>query len=155
MPMDGLHTGDKGEFDNEGYLKITGRIKDAFKTSKGKYVSPTKIEAHFEVNELVEQVCVMGTNMPQPIALVVPSEAACKLPDTDFTSQMNDLLVSINSLIENYERMSHVVIIKDEWSIDSGLLTPTLKLKRNVVEDLYSKYLNQWSSDKSVKVVRS
>ena len=69
-----LHTGDKGIIDKDGFLKITGRIKDIFKTSKGKYVSPNLIEMKLSKNKNIEQVCVVGENLTQPLALIILSE---------------------------------------------------------------------------------
>lgn len=139
-----LHTGDQGEFDKDGFLKITGRMKDAFKTSKGKYVTPTKVEGHFEMCEFVEQVCVMGTGLPQPVALVVLSEIGLKATEEQVNQEMSEMIKHVNSVVDNFERLSHVIIVKDEWSIDTGLVTPTLKLKRNIVEQKYSPLLDKW-----------
>lgn len=139
-----LHTGDQGEFDKDGFLKITGRMKDAFKTSKGKYVTPTKVEGHFEMCEFVEQVCVMGTGLPQPVALVVLSEIGLKATQEQVNQEMSEMINHVNSVVDNFERLSHVIIVKDEWSIDTGLVTPTLKLKRNIVEQKYSPLLDKW-----------
>lgn len=141
-----LHTGDQGEFDKDGFLKITGRVKDAFKTSKGKYVTPTKIEGHFEMCELIEQICVMGTGLPQPIAVCVLSEIGQAKPANEISSELTTLLGDVNNKIENYERMTHVVVVKDEWSIETGLVTPTLKLKRNIVEKKYAPMLDTWTA---------
>lgn len=143
-----LHTGDQGEFNSDGFLKITGRVKDAFKTSKGKYVTPTKIEGHFEMCELIEQICVMGTGLPQPIAVCVLSEIGQQKADTEVKTELNTLLSDVNHKIENYERMTHVVVVKDEWSVETGLVTPTLKLKRNVVEQKYAPMLGDWTAKK-------
>jgi long-chain acyl-CoA synthetase len=148
-----LHTADQGEFDQEGYLKITGRIKDAFKTSKGKYITPTKIEEHFSMCEFIEQVCLMGSSLPQPIAIVLLSEAGQKSHHEHVDTQLSDLLNHVNSVIDAHEQVSHVVIVQDEWSIANGLLTPTLKLKRNLVEMKYKPYLQDWSAVKK-QIVR-
>jgi long-chain acyl-CoA synthetase len=139
-----LHTGDLGEISSDGYLKITGRVKDLFKTSKGKYVSPTHIENFFTQCELIEQVCVVGSGLPQPIALVTLSDCGKKAQKSEVQSECLNLLKYINEKVQNYERLNNVVIINDEWSVDTGILTPTLKLKRNVVEKNYEKRLHTW-----------
>lgn len=143
-----LHSGDKGEFDSQGFLKVTGRVKDAFKTSKGKYVTPTKIEGYFEMCEIVEHICVMGSGLPAPIAVVILNEAGKKSDETSVQRHLEQALETANAKIEEYERISNVIILKDEWTIDNGLLTPTLKLKRNIVEQKYSTHISIWSENR-------
>jgi long-chain acyl-CoA synthetase len=140
-----LHSGDKGEFDNQSFLKVTGRVKDAFKTSKGKYVTPTKIEGYFEMCEIVEHICVMGSGLPAPIAVVILNEAGKRSDEISILKHLEVALETANAKIEEYERVSNVIILKDEWSIENGLLTPTLKLKRNIVEEKYATQLGTWS----------
>ena len=139
-----LHSGDKGEFDSQGYLKITGRVKDLFKTSKGKYVAPNPIEKHFSMCESVEQVCVVGAGLPQPFALVVPSEIGREKQQEEMSSTMNSLLSDVNNKVENFEKLSKIVVLDDEWSVETGILTPTLKIKRNAVEKRYESQINDW-----------
>jgi len=141
-----LHTGDKGEFDKEGFLKVTGRVKDAFKTTKGKYVTPTKIEGLFEMCEVIEHVCVMGSGLPAPIAVVILNESGKKMEKETIQVHLKTTMEHVNKTVENYEILSHVVVIQDEWSVANGILTPTLKLKRNVVEKKYSQDLITWSN---------
>jgi long-subunit acyl-CoA synthetase (AMP-forming) len=141
-----LHTGDKGEFDQDGFLKVTGRVKDAFKTTKGKYVTPTKIEGLFEMCEVIEHVCVMGSGLPAPIAVVILNESGKKMEKESIHLHLKTTLDHVNKTVENYEVLSHVVVIQDEWSVANGILTPTLKLKRNVVEKKYSQDLITWSN---------
>jgi long-subunit acyl-CoA synthetase (AMP-forming) len=143
-----LHSGDKGSLDKNGVLRITGRVKDLFKTSKGKYVAPTAIEGHFALCELVEQVCVVGAGMPQPLGLVTLSETHRTLPESELAKRLEELISEVNDKIESFERLKNLVILKDEWSIDTGILTPTLKIKRNVVEDKYNQHFDNWYSVK-------
>lgn len=133
-----LRTGDKGEIDADGYVKITGRLKEIFKTSKGKYVVPAPIEGKILENTNVEQVCVTGNNLPQPIALMVMSEEAAKLSQDDLTTSLTATLEKVNAGLESHMKLDHVVVLKDEWTIDNGLLTPTLKVKRHVLEQQFS-----------------
>jgi long-chain acyl-CoA synthetase len=144
-----LHTGDQGEIDSDGYLKITGRVKELFKTSKGKYVAPTPIEKLFSMCSLVEQVCVVGSGLPQPIALVVLSDAGKEAPKDKVEKEIEELLGSVNGNVENYERLTSIIVLNDDWSTESGILTPTLKIKRNVVEKKYGPNLEGWSGQKS------
>ncbi|WP_018982019.1 AMP-binding protein [Salinimonas chungwhensis] len=138
MTTDGyLKTGDKGAMDSEGFIRITGRLKDIFKTEKGKYVTPAPIEAAFMENPLIEQVCVTGTNLPQPIALLVLSESAENQDRGDVESSLKTTLEQINRELESHQRVDHVVVLDEPWTIENGLLTPTLKVKRHVLESRY------------------
>lgn len=138
MTTDGyLKTGDKGEMDSEGYIRITGRLKDIFKTEKGKYVTPAPIEAAFMENPLIEQVCVTGTNLPQPIAMLVLSESAVDQDRGDVEQSLSQTLETINAELESHQRIAHVVVLDEPWTIENGLLTPTLKVKRHVLESRY------------------
>ena len=148
-----IYTGDKGEIDSDGFLKITGRIKDAFKTSKGKYVTPAKIEEHFLMSEIIEQVCVIGMGLSAPLALVVLSEATKDKNQMDLNTELLETLEKVNSSIENYERVSHIIVINEQWSIENNLLTPTLKVKRNLVEEKYSSQAEEWANLKESKII--
>jgi long-chain acyl-CoA synthetase len=132
-----LRTGDKGTIDSEGFVTITGRLKDIFKTEKGKYVAPAPIEAKLMENPIVEQVCVTGTNLPQPIALLVLSEKARQHNKEGIVESLRKTLVNVNSTLESHQRLDRIVIFKDEWSIENDLLTPTLKVKRHVIEEKF------------------
>lgn len=132
-----LRTGDKGRMDNDGYVFITGRLKDIFKTEKGKYVAPAPIESKIMETSIVEQVCVTGTNLPQPIALLVLSEEARKHSKDSVTQTLTATLTELNGTLESHQRLDRIVIFKDEWSIENELLTPTLKVKRHVIEEKF------------------
>ncbi len=133
-----FHTGDKAEWDASlEAFRITGRVKDIFKSAKGKYVTPVPIESRLSGNPLIEQVCVMGTGLPAPIAVVVLSEAAAQQPREAVASSLGATLKDVNGHLESHERMSHMVVVKDEWTTENGLLTPTLKVKRDTLEDRY------------------
>ena len=132
-----LRTGDKGVIDSDGYVKITGRLKDIFKTAKGKYVTPAPIEAKFMENPVVEQVCVTGTNLPQPVALLVLSEEAQKKDKAAIEASLTKTFENINAKLESHQVMDRVVIMSNEWSIENDLLTPTLKVKRHVLEERF------------------
>lgn len=132
-----LKTGDKGALDEEGYVRITGRLKDIFKTEKGKYVTPTPIEARIMENDLVEQVCVVGTGLPQPVALVVLGEEGTNQPQLTQETRLQSTLNALNSTLESHQKVDRIIVMPEEWTIDSGLLTPTLKIKRHVLEARY------------------
>lgn len=145
-----LRTGDKGRMDSEGYVYITGRLKDIFKTEKGKYVTPAPIEAKIMENPIVEQVCVTGTNLPQPIALLVLSEGAQSQSKDLVNQALHDTLEHVNSNLESHQRLDRIVIFREEWSIENDLLTPTLKVKRHVIEEKFATIISGAYSDKIV-----
>jgi long-subunit acyl-CoA synthetase (AMP-forming) len=133
-----FHTGDRAEWDEErqGY-RITGRVKDIFKTAKGKYVAPVPIEARLSANPFIEQVCVLGAGMPAPVAIVVLSDAAQHLPRDNVENSLEATLTDTNRHLESHERLSGVIIVDDEWTTENSLLTPTLKIKRDELEARY------------------
>ena len=139
-----LHTGDMGEIDEEGHLKITGRVKDIFKTAKGEYVVPGPIEWKFAADSFVEQVCVMGSGLPQPIALVILSAIGKNASREAVEHSLATMLTLINAEQVNYERIKKIVIIDDDWSIENGILTPTLKIKRNLIDSRYLEKAEKW-----------
>jgi long-subunit acyl-CoA synthetase (AMP-forming) len=139
-----FHTGDKAEWDESiSAFRITGRVKDIFKSAKGKYVTPVPIESKLSGNPLLEQICVMGSGQPAPVAIVVLAEAAKHLPKENVESSLKATLLDVNRHLESHERMSSIVIVNDEWTIENGLLTPTLKVKRDVLEDKYGTLISQ------------
>ncbi|CAD5107688.1 AMP-binding protein [Zestomonas carbonaria] len=129
-----LHTGDKGEIDADGYLTITGRIKDIFKTSKGKYIAPAPIEGEIAKSTWVEQVCLMGSGLDQPLALVELAPAARQAVREQVERDLLETLRSLNERLLPYERVSHLLVVRDAWTIDNGCMTPTMKIRRNVLE---------------------
>lgn len=139
-----LRTGDIGEFDHDGYLSITGRIKDQFKTDKGKYISPAPIELELLKNGDIDQVCIVGTGIPQPIALVVVSELGKSKSKAILEQSLMGTVKELNPSLESYEKISKVIIMEEDWSVDNGLLTPTLKVKRNRVEGIHKDRYGQW-----------
>lgn len=139
-----LHTGDKGRIDEDGYVWITGRVKDIFKTSKAKYVAPSPIEMKLSKNDFVEQVCVVGSGIPQPIALVVLSPDARDKEQEMINTSLNETLKKVNPTLEHHERLEKLVVVKEEWTPENGILTPTLKIKRGAVDDRYQLNYEKW-----------
>jgi long-chain acyl-CoA synthetase len=139
-----LKTGDKGEIDDEGFVTITGRVKDQFKTDKAKYIDPAPIELKFSGNTDIEQVCVVGTGLPQPIALVVLSPLGKKKPKEILENSLMETLHTVNASLASYEKIQSMVILKNDWTIENGLMTPSLKVKRNEVEKICSPQYNSW-----------
>jgi len=139
-----LKTGDIGEYDHDGYLTITGRVKDQFKTDKGKYISPSNIELMLSKNTDIEQICVVGTGIPQPIALITPSILGKAKSKKELSESLWNTVTKINPDLEKHEKIEKVVVMKEDWSVGNGLTTPTLKVKRNAIEKIHQPYYEQW-----------
>jgi long-chain acyl-CoA synthetase len=142
-------TGDMGEIDEQGRLKITGRVKELFKTSKGKYVAPVPIENRLN-HPKIEVVCVAGASQPQPFALVMLSlEAQQELANGGdrqaLQAELEALLDQVNAQVEDHEKLDYLVVVKDQWTMENGFLTPTMKIKRNVIESRYEPRVERWS----------
>lgn len=138
-----LKTGDIGEY-NHQYLYITGRIKDQFKTDKGKYIAPAPIELEFLKNNLIEQICVVGMGIPQPIALITLAENIKNLSNKEIINSLSASLNQINPTLEKHEKVEKIVIMKEDWTMENGLLTPTLKTKRNQIEKIHQPKYATW-----------
>jgi long-chain acyl-CoA synthetase len=151
MTDDGyLRTGDKGEQDTDGNLRLTGRLKEIFKTSKGKYVAPAPIENRLGEHSRIEQVCVVGDGMAQPFALCVLSDEgraeAANGERNALHNSLQNLLSETNQRLDHHERLQGLVLVKELWTVENGFLTPTLKIKRNVVEDTYRAHFEGWQN---------
>ena len=145
--------GDKGEIDNKGRLKITGRIKDIFKTSKGKYVAPAPIEDKLLKNTSLELVCVTGPDLPQPIGLATLSEGAAELLDSsigreELQTALEQLLLETNAELDKHENLSHLIVFPSPWTVESNIITPTLKIKRGEIDNTYLHQVEEWQKSK-------
>ncbi|WP_017092473.1 AMP-binding protein [Vibrio splendidus] len=144
-----LHTGDIGDIDSEGYLTIRGRKKDTFKTAKGKFVAPVPIENKLFEYSRVEMMCLIGLGLPGPILLVVPHD----FPNFDrarYERTSKRVIEKMNEQLASHEKIKGVLMIKEPWSIDNGVLTPTLKIKRHILEQKYHEVGHNWPKDKLV-----
>lgn len=139
-----LRTGDCGEYDHDGYLFITGRVKDQFKTDKGKYISPSPIELELSKNEDIGLICIVGTGVPQPLALIVLSEVGQTKSKEEIIASLSASIELINPKLQPYEKIEKAVIMNEEWSVDNGLLTPTFKTKRSQIEKIHMHMYPQW-----------
>ncbi len=155
MTADGfLKTGDRGEMDEKGRLRITGRVKELFKTSKGKYVAPAPIENKLLSNTRLEQACVTGSGQPQPHAIVVLAEqiradlAKGAVSRDAITPELEKLVEEVNATLDPHEQLEFLVVAKEPWLIENGYLTPTLKIKRGAVEKNYNPMSDDWYSSR-------
>ncbi len=139
-----LHTGDQGELDSQGFLKITGRVSDTFKTAKGKYVVPTPIEMDLAQNELIEQICLVGLALPQPIALVALSDLSKGLDKPAIEKSLHSSLKTVQKKCAKHEKPSTVVVMKEPWSVENAMLTPTLKVRRGEINKNYKEKFMNW-----------
>lgn len=138
-----LKTGDEGRLDQDGYLTITGRIKDLFKTSKGKYVAPAPIEKKLLEHSIISQACVVGSGESHALALCMLS------PDTDSDREqlltiLSTIRQKVNQGLEYHEQLAKLVIVRDEWTIANGFFTPTLKIRRGAIDAHYGPQYAIW-----------
>jgi long-chain acyl-CoA synthetase len=139
-----LKTGDQGRLDEEKFLSIVGRVKDNFKTAKGHYVAPAPIENKLNTHEYIEQVCVVGVNLPQPIALVVLSAHAKSKEPSEINQTLLELKQDINPILKNYEHLKKMIVVQEDWTIENECLTPTMKIKRPSIEKKYEANFESW-----------
>jgi long-subunit acyl-CoA synthetase (AMP-forming) len=124
---------------DKGILKLTGRVKELFKTSKGKYVSPAPIENQLNAHPLVEMSIVSGVAQPAAYAMVVLAEdIPPQVGDAAVRARVEDelaqLLKDVNGRLADYEQLKMIVVAPEPWSIENGYLTPTMKIKRSRIE---------------------
>ena len=139
-----LHTGDKAEVDADGCYRITGRVKDLFKSSKGKYVAPAPIEHWLGADTLVEACIVTGANLSQPLGLVMLSPNAKVLPREAVAERLRLHLEALNARLDPHERLDCLVLLQTPWTVDNGIVTPTFKVKRNRVDELFAPRYEAW-----------
>ncbi|MBI2284345.1 MAG: AMP-binding protein [Bacteroidetes bacterium] len=140
-----LRTGDEGSIDSEGYLTITGRIKDQFKTSKGKYIMPAPVESKLLQTPELAQVCVVGSGMPNAMVLCTLSETARKHAIEQLQDILHHALAAVNKSLEHHEQLAKLIVLPEEWTIQNGLLTPTLKIKRKMIDASFGDLYPEWS----------
>ncbi|WP_343593804.1 AMP-binding protein, partial [Flavobacterium sp.] len=149
-----FHTGDIGEIDGEGFLKITDRKKEMFKTSGGKYIAPQMIENAMKQSRFIEQIMVIGEGEKMPAAFIQPNFEFVKewakihritlgstdkeiSENKDVIKRIDEEVESINKKFGHWEQIKRFELTPDVWSIDGGQLTPTLKLKRKIIKEIY------------------
>lgn len=154
-----LHTGDLGEINEYGQVRITGRLKNLFKTSLGKYINPDVIEAKFSESGFIENIVVLGENEKYAGALIVPDFSFLKtwcekheikytnpqemIKDKNVLNRFAEEIKKINQNFGDTEKIKCYELIADEWSVNNGILTPTLKVKRSVVKERYKELISK------------
>ena len=164
MTADYFHTGDKGEIDPDGFLKITGRKKEMFKTSGGKYIIPTLIENELKESNFIEQVMVIGENQKMPAALVqinfefvadwierknlnIETTAESMIQAAEVISRIQIEIDRCNKNFGKWEQIKKFELTPDAWSIEGGHLTPTMKMKRSVILKIYTSLVQKIYKD--------
>jgi len=135
------HTGDRGHVGDDGFVRVTGRIGEVFKTTKGKFIHPSSIENDFGVIPELGQLMVFGHGKDQPLLLTNLSDFGLPKPREEVQVIIEEALSAINAELPAHERVSQVFVSGNEWTIDSALLTPTMKIKRRTVEEHYSDWV--------------
>jgi long-chain acyl-CoA synthetase len=137
--------------DARGNLRITGRVKDLFKTSKGKYVAPAPIEDRLVMHSAVEACCVTGANLGQPLALLMlNADAATRAAQTagraELEASLSAHLEQVNAALDPHERLDCLVLTTRAWTVDNDLITPTFKVKRNRIEQDFAARYEEWTT---------
>lgn len=158
-----MHTGDLGEINEYGQVRITGRLKNLFKTSLGKYINPDVIEGKFSESGFIENIVVLGENQKYAGAIIVPDFAFlktwCQKHEIKYTNPQDMInnsevkrryaeeIKKINQNFGDTERIKRYELVADEWSVNNGILTPTLKVKRSVVKENYNDLIEKMYKD--------
>ena len=121
-----------------------------FKTTKGKYVAPAPIEGLLAAHPYIEQVCVMGSGKDQPVAIAELSETARNSNQIDVAEAIYHHMQTMNQELEHHERVAQILLTQIMWTVEEGLITPTLKVRRDQVEDRYLPTLERMPADEPV-----
>ena len=138
-----LHTGDKVRVDEDGFIYITGRVKDYFKTIQGKFVAPPPIESAFAKNPHAEQQCLLGRGYSKTVMVAVLTAEAQNLPEQEIADSILATIREINEEIEKHARIGAAIVTREPWSIENEILTPTLKIRREKVEEGFAELAEQ------------
>jgi long-subunit acyl-CoA synthetase (AMP-forming) len=149
-----FRTGDKGERDANGLLKLTGRVKELFKTSKGKYIAPAPIENLLNAHPMIELSMVSGVGQSSAYAMVVLAETlrprvGDALVKAEVERELGQLLMEVNRRLSDYEQLRMLVVAPEPWSVENGYLTPTMKIRRNRIETAVQTRIVDWYASSS------
>lgn len=144
------HTGDSGKILDDGRVVVTGRLGEVFKSSKGKFINPNRIEAAFAAVEDLGQICAFGHGAVQPMMFATLSEAGLGKDADKVTAALTQALTTVNESLPAYERVAQIYVTPQEWTIDNGMLTPTMKIKRRALVEQFSEKVTDTRGAKPV-----
>lgn len=149
-----FRTGDRGEIDEEGRLRIIGRLKEEFKTAKGKYVVPSPIEKLLSLSTMFESTCVLGSGMSAPFGLLVLTPELRKVAESSARREALEIALAheldrVNGHLDQHEQLRFVVVCQKPWTADNALLTPTLKVRRTALEQQFQANFSTWEQAKT------
>ena len=137
-----LHTGDLAQIDADGFVTITGRKKEMIVNSGGENIAPSRVEAEFIAEPEIAQIMVYGDSRPHLVALIVPSGEVREKTKGAQRQNISKAVRRANSRLSGFERVRHFHIINDEFTIENRMLTPTLKVRRHIVNEIYKRKLD-------------
>ena len=146
-----VYTGDKARIDDDGFIFLTGRVKDYFKTIQGKFVAPTPIENEFAKNPHTEQICLLGRGYSKTVMVCVLSAIAQESDDGDISAALVEHATAVNKDVDKHARIGAVIVSRDPWTIDNAMLTPTLKIRREQIEGRFGERAQELAHDAAVQ----
>lgn len=148
-----LHTGDFAEIDPMGRLKILGRVAENYKNQTGEFVTPGRIEKQFSQEKYIDQLCMVGQGLPSNILLVTLNPGTLLINSKEEITQFLQLILhKVNSNLLKFEKIAHIIVVKDAWTPANNRLTPTLKVKRRVIEKEYAQLIENALKQKSIVI---
>ncbi|SDS42086.1 Long-chain acyl-CoA synthetase (AMP-forming) [Halopseudomonas litoralis] len=140
-----LRTGDRGEIDQDGFLRLSGRITDLFHTADGRQIIPQPVEHRLLAHGFVQHACVLGEGLPLSLALITLTEPGREAARHEVERELESLLHALNEPLPRAGRLGCLVVVSDDWSADNGYVTGTMQLRRGVIGARYHEWLGDWS----------
>ena len=138
-----IHTGDKARIDGDGFIFLTGRVKDYFKTVQGKFVAPTPLENAFAENPHTEQICLLGRGYSKTVMVCVLSASAQQADRAEVEAALLARAEAVNEAVDKHARIGAIIVSTESWTIANSLLTPTLKIRREQIESRFGEQARQ------------